>query len=128
MKSFSCFRLWGFLFFSVYFNLILIYKNSSQVALVVKNLPVNVGEAREMGVIPGSGRSLGTGNGNPLWYSCLKIPRTEEPGGLQSMESQRVGHNRENEREMGLIISLKSCIPPPNQHHNQAIKYLQFSR
>ena len=41
-------------------------------ALVVKNLPVNVGEAREMGVIPGSGRSLGTGNGNPLWYSCLK--------------------------------------------------------
>jgi len=72
MKSFSCFRLWGFLFFSVYFNLILIYKNSSQVALVVKNLPVNVGEAREMGVIPGSGRSLGTGNGNPLWYSCLK--------------------------------------------------------
>ena len=35
---------------------------------------------------PGSGRSPGEGNGNPLQYF-------EEPGGLQSMESQRVGHD-----------------------------------
>ena len=34
----------------------------------------------------------GVGNGNPLQYSCLKIPWTEEPGGLQSVGSQRVGH------------------------------------
>ena len=32
-------------------------------------------------------------NGNPLQYSCLKIPWTEEPGRLQSVGSQRVGHN-----------------------------------
>ena len=31
---------------------------------------------------------VGGGNGNPLWYSCLEYPWTEEPGGLQSMGSQ----------------------------------------
>ena len=55
-------------------------------SLVVKNLPANEGDA---GLIPGSERSLGGENGNPLQYSCLKIPRTEEPGGLQSIGSQK---------------------------------------
>ena len=32
-------------------------------------------------------------NGNPLWYSCLESPWTEEPGGLQSTVSRRVGHD-----------------------------------
>ena len=129
-------------------------------AQLVKNLPVNAGDARDLGLIPVSGRSPGEGNGNPLQYSCLdnpmdkepwqatvqrvvkswtqlnrlspqvalvvknhrrrhktcvgslgcedpleqevathsstlawKIPWTEEPGGLQSMEPQRVGHD-----------------------------------
>ena len=44
----------------------------SQVALVVKNLPVNAGDVRDVGSIPGSGRSPGVGNGNPLQYSCLE--------------------------------------------------------
>ena len=35
----------------------------------------------------------GEGSGTPLQYSCWKIPWTEEPGGLQSMGSQRVGHD-----------------------------------
>ena len=38
----------------------------------------------------GSGRSPGEGNGNPLQYSCLEIPWTEEPGGLQTMGSQEL--------------------------------------
>ena len=38
---------------------------------MVKNLPAN---ARDMCLIPGLGRSLGEGNGNPLQYSCLKNP------------------------------------------------------
>ena len=47
--------------------------------------------AGDLGSIPGLGRSPGEGNGNPLQYSCLeKTPWTEEPGGLQSMGSQRV--------------------------------------
>ena len=43
-------------------------------------------------MVPGSGRSPGEGNGNPLWYSCLGNLWTEEPGGLQSMGLQ-VGHD-----------------------------------
>ena len=46
--------------------------------------------ARDQGSIPGLGRSPGEGNGDPLQYSCLENPWTEEPGGLQSMGSQRV--------------------------------------
>ena len=39
--------------------------------LVVKNLPANAGDVRDVGSIPGSGRSHGEGNGYPLQYSCL---------------------------------------------------------
>ena len=39
---------------------------------VVKNLPANVGDTRATGSIPGLGRSLGGGNSNLLWYSCLE--------------------------------------------------------
>ena len=46
----------------------------------------------DQSLIPGSGRFPGVGNGNPLQW---KIPWMEEPGGLQSMGSQRVRHNRE---------------------------------
>ena len=60
---------------------------------VVKNLPDNAGDSRDMGSIPGSGRFPGEGNGNPLQHSCLENPWTEEPGGLGSLESRRVGHD-----------------------------------
>ena len=46
---------------------------ASQVALVVKNLPANAGDVRNMGSIPGLGRSPGE-HGNPLRYSCLENP------------------------------------------------------
>ena len=39
---------------------------------MVKNLPTNAEDAEDMGSIPGSGRSPGIGNGNPLQYSCLE--------------------------------------------------------
>ena len=38
----------------------------------------------------------GEGNGNPLQYSCLGIPGSEEPGGLPSVGSHRVGHEWSN--------------------------------
>ena len=41
---------------------------------VVKNLTVNAGDTRDVCLIPGSGRSHGGGNGNPLQYSCLEKP------------------------------------------------------
>ena len=60
---------------------------------MVKNLPVNAGDARDMGSIAGLGRSPGVGKGNPLQYYCLEIQWTQEPGKLQSMGSQRTGHD-----------------------------------
>ena len=41
---------------------------------VIKNLPVIVGDARDLCSVPGWGRSPGVGNGNPLQYSCLENP------------------------------------------------------
>ena len=41
---------------------------------MIKNLPANVGDARDEGSIPGSGRSPGGENGNPLQYSCVGNP------------------------------------------------------
>ena len=53
----------------------------------VKNQP---GMQVDQNFTSGSGRPPGEGNGNPLQYSCLEIPWTEEPGrGLQSMGSQK---------------------------------------
>ena len=43
-------------------------------ALVVNNPPAYAGDIREVGTIPGSGRSSGEGNGNSLQYSCLEKP------------------------------------------------------
>ena len=50
-------------------------KRAFQVALMVKNPPANAGDIRDTVSIPGSGRSPGEGNGNPLQYSCLENPR-----------------------------------------------------
>ena len=61
---------------SIYIRLL--NKWASQVVLVVKNLPANAGDIRDMGSIPGSGRSPGGGNGNPLQYSCLENPMDRE--------------------------------------------------
>ena len=58
-----------------------IYMESIKMALmnlfgstVVKNLPASSGDVRDVGLIPGSGRSPGVGNGNLLQYSCLENP------------------------------------------------------
>ena len=45
---------------------------ASQLALVVKSPLPNTGDAKDVGSIPGSGRSSGVGNENPLQYSCLQ--------------------------------------------------------
>ena len=49
---------------------------------VAKNPPANAGVARDTGSIPGLGRSLGVGNGNPLQYSCLGNSTDREAGRL----------------------------------------------
>ena len=60
---------------------------------MVKNPPANAGDTKDMGSIPGWGRSPGEENDNLLQYSCWKIPWTEETGGLHSMGPQRLGHD-----------------------------------
>ena len=62
---------------------------TSQGASVVKKPAASVGGIRDVGSIPGSGRSPGGGNGTPLQYSCLET-WTEEPGGLRCVGSHRV--------------------------------------
>ena len=58
-----------------------------------KNPPASAGNARDMGLIPGSGRSLGEGNNNPLQYLAWKSHGHRSLVGLQSMGSQRVGND-----------------------------------
>ena len=71
----------------MFLRFILLYVSiwASLVVLMVKNLPANSGDKRGMGSIPGSGKSPGIGNGNPFKYFAWRIPRTQEPGRLQSM-------------------------------------------
>ena len=56
------------------------------------------------GFNPWIGKIPGEGNGYPLQYSCLKNPWTEEPGGLWSTGSQRVGHDWACTHEATFII------------------------
>ena len=58
---------------------------------MVENPPANAVDIRDMGSIPGSGRSPGGQHGNA--WDAWRIPWTEEPGGLQFIGSQRVGHD-----------------------------------
>ena len=60
---------------------------------MVKNPPAKAGDSGDGGSVPGLGRSSREGNGNSLQYFCWEISWTEEPGGLLSMELQRVKHD-----------------------------------
>ena len=58
-------------FTRIYLQIIL-YCYWCQMVLVVKKLSANAGDPRDVDLIPGWGRFLGEGNGNPLQYSCLE--------------------------------------------------------
>ena len=60
---------------------------------VVKNLFANAGDGGDMGSMPGLGISPVGVLGNPLRYSCLESPMDRGAWQLQSMGSQRVGHD-----------------------------------
>ena len=66
--------------------------------------------------IPGSGRSPGGGNGNPLQYSSWEIPRSEETGRLQSVGLQRVRRD--------LAIKQSQVYPKTSQLHESV--FLKF--
>ena len=74
-----------------------------QMALMVRNTSANAGDVRDAGSIPVSDRSPEEGMDNMIL--AWRIPWTEEPGGLQSLGSQRVRHNWASEqRYMYLYI------------------------
>ena len=89
-NPFSCPAFQGFYLICDWLNLTKGFPGGS----VVKNPPANAGD-------PGSGRSSGEGNGNPLQYSCLE--NSEEPGGLQSMGSQ-------SQTRLSTHAGISSCI------------------
>ena len=96
--------------------------NSSTFSRTVEGLPwwpngkesiCNVEAAGDTGSIPGSGRPLWEGHGNPLQYSCLENSMDRESGWLQSMGSQRVRHNWSDwvHTQTGLFKFWKQFIP-----------------
>ena len=73
--------------------IVLRYYWASQLALVVKNPPASAGDVRDLGLIPGSGRSPGGGHGNPLQYSCLENPMDRGAWWATVHGWQQVGHD-----------------------------------
>ena len=91
---------------------------------MAKNLPANAGGPGDVGLILGSGRSPGEGNGNHSSILAWKIPWTEEPGGLQSMGSQRVGQDLVIEGNANTCSSLINAVYADKC---SSLKYLTWS-
>ena len=92
MRGLSCEAF--FFFFALLRGIICLCGGISvEVALVIKNPPVNAGDERNAGLIPGLRRYPGIGSDNPLQYSCLE--NFMDKGAWQAIVcgSQRVGHS-----------------------------------
>ena len=77
------------------------------VALVVKNLPVNAGDIRDEGLIPGLGRCPEGGYGNPLQYPCLgQSPGQRSLVGYSAQDHKELGTNEETSLHSLHILSL----------------------
>ena len=63
---------------------------------MVKNPPANAGDIRDVGLIPGSGRSPGGRHGNPLQYSCLENPMDRRAWWATVRSIARVRHDWSN--------------------------------
>ena len=72
-------------------------------ALEVKNPPANAGDIRDVGSIPGLGRSPGGGYGNPLQYSCLENPKDR---GAWQAKVHRVAKSKTQLKR----LSMHACI------------------
>ena len=78
-------------------------------ALVVKNLPANAEHARDVGLIPGLGRSPGERNGNPLRYSCLENPMDR---GVWHM-TERLRHSIYYGKDREKVNFKRKCVLKP---------------
>ena len=77
---------------------------------MVNNTPANAGDIRDAGLIPGLGRSLVGGHGNPFQYSCLEnsVDRGAWRGFIQL---HRVGHYTPLDCKLHEFTGQRSCIP-----------------
>ena len=71
---------------------------------MVKNPPASAGDTVDVGSIPGSGRSPGGGNGNPLPYSCLENPTNRGAWWATVQGIERVRHDWETHTHTGFIM------------------------
>ena len=88
--------------------------------------------AWDEGSIPGSGRSHGEGNGNPLQYSCLEVWQTEKPDGLYSQWGhKRVRHDLVIEQQhlcmLYLSISLLFLFSFPYYFYTECVMVVNFA-
>ena len=82
---------------------------ASQVVLMVKNLPANAEDTRNMGSIPGSGRSPRVGNGTSLQYCCLGNSMDKRVWKATVQETQRVRHDCMTEHILK-IMTYNACF------------------
>ena len=94
---------------------------ASQVSLEVKNPPANARDLREVGSVPGVGRSSGARNGNPLQCSCLENPRDRQAWWARvhgvAKESDRI-ENQVTERHLGPTLTAENV---PRVRHQGAL-------
>ena len=90
-----------------------------QVVLVVQNLPANAEDLKDDSLISESGRSPGEGTATHSSILAWRIPWTEELGGLQSIGSQRVGHNWSDLTHTYYLTSKSSHFPLEQESCNQ---------
>ena len=86
---------------------------------VVKNPPANAGDTGDPDLTPGSGRSPGAGNGNPLQCSCLENPMGSEPWwatvhGVAKTWTHLSVHNTHTHGSCGALESTKRGFLPPS--------------
>ena len=102
---------------------------------VVKNLSANAGDARDVCLIPGSGRSPGWGNGNPFQYSCLEnsVGRgawwVTVRGFAKSQTRQSTQHNNSTPRHesaLGIHMRIWTLLIPYLSNLEQGIRVLDF--
>ena len=75
---------------------------------MVKNLPANAGDIKDMGSIPGSGKSSGEGNGNPLQHSW-KMNGMEDPLGQQATEEWKDGWRSQGVSKSWTQLNNSAC-------------------
>ena len=97
---------------------------ASQGALVVKNLPANAGDVADADSIPGSGRSPGEGNCNPLQYSCLENPMD---GGAWPATVQGVAKSWTRLKQLSTHVHAILHSSGTNLHSHQHCKRAPFS-